>query len=136
RLPRAARAWPRRHILAIGVERTDVANLMSSAREELLRSRHDITFASTAAGDRGRFENLNGLLAANQPERYDWVIVIDDDVALPRGFLDSFIFLAERFQFSLAQPAHVARSHAAWQVTRRRPGVVARETAFVEIGPL
>jgi hypothetical protein len=136
RLPRAARAWPRRRILAIGVERTDVPNLMSSAREELLRSRHDITFASTAAGDRGRFQNLNGLLATNRSVLYDWVIVIDDDVALPRGFLDSFIFLAERFGFSLAQPAHIARSHAAWQVTRRQPGIVARETAFVEIGPL
>ena len=28
------------------------------------------------------------------------------------------------------------RSHAAWRLTRRRWGVLARETAFVEIGPL
>ena len=32
------------------------------------------------------------------------------------------MFLAERFGLSLAQPAHRARSHAAWQVTRRQPG--------------
>jgi hypothetical protein len=136
RLRRVARRLPRRRILALGVERTDVPNLLSSARRELLRSRHDVKFASIDAGDRGRFENLNGLLAANPPDGYDWLIVIDDDVTLPASFLDSFIFLAERFQLRLAQPAHRARSHAAWQVTRRRPGVVARETAYVEIGPL
>ena len=36
----------------------------------------------------------------------------------------------------LAQPAHRLSSHAAWPVTRRRPASVARETAFVEIGPV
>ncbi len=61
---------------------------------------------------------------------------MDDDVALPRGFLDSFLFLCERFGFDLAQPAHRLASHAAWRVTRRHPGSVARETRFVEIGPL
>jgi hypothetical protein len=36
----------------------------------------------------------------------------------------------------MAQPAHRWRSHAAWNVTRRRPFSLVRETAFVEIGPL
>ena len=67
---------------------------------------------------------------------HDWLLVIDDDVALPRGFLDAFVFLAERFQLRLAQPAHRAHSHAAWQITRRRPQAVVRETRFVEIGPV
>jgi len=62
--------------------------------------------------------------------------VLDDDVSLPRGFLDSFIFLVERFGLRMAQPAHRARSHAAWQLTRRRPGSLVRETAYVEIGPV
>ncbi len=69
-------------------------------------------------------------------DTYDWLLVIDDDVVLPRGFLDQLLFLAERFQFDLLQPAHRARSHAAWRVTRRRAGVLARETPFVEIGPV
>ncbi len=34
------------------------------------------------------------------------------------------------------QPAHRAHSHAAWQITRRRPQAVVRETRFVEIGPV
>jgi hypothetical protein len=62
--------------------------------------------------------------------------VLDDDVELPSGFLDRFLFLCERFSLSLAQPAHRLRSHAAWPVTRRRAASVVRETAFVEIGPV
>ncbi|HWX45003.1 MAG TPA: glycosyltransferase [Solirubrobacteraceae bacterium] len=79
-------------------------------------------------------ERSDGEHAAIQ--RYDWLLVIDDDVVLPRGFLDRLLLLAERFQFDLLQPAHRARSHAAWRVTRRRAHSVARETPFVEIGPV
>lgn len=136
RLERAARASPRRRVLVLAVERTDVPNLLEQARTELARSGHEVQFASTPAGDRGKFENLNALLTEHPPERYDWAIALDDDVALPAGFLDNFVFLAERFGLRLAQPAHRHRSHAAWQVTRRRAGSVVRETAFVESGPL
>ncbi len=62
---------------------------------------------------------------------------MDDDIVLPPGnFLDSFLFLVERFALDLAQPAHRLASHAAWRVTRRHGGDVVRETRFVEIGPL
>jgi hypothetical protein len=136
RLRRAAAAAPRRRVLALAVEREDMPNLLAGAREELLRSHHDVRFASTTVGDRGKFENLNTLLAEHPALDHDWLLVIDDDVELPRGFLDAFLFLAERFGLRLAQPAHRHRSHAAFAVTRRRPGVVARETRFVEIGPV
>jgi hypothetical protein len=136
RLRRAAQSAPVRRVLALGIERPDQPNLLDLARRELLSSHHQVRFAGATAGDRGKFENLNALLAGNPPSEYDWLIVVDDDVALPRGFLDVFIFLAERFSLRLAQPAHRARSHAAWRVTRRRPAAVVRETAFVEIGPV
>jgi GT2 family glycosyltransferase len=136
RLTHAARSLPRRRVLALAVERTDQPNLLAHARTELLRSRHGVTFTSTPAGHGGKFQNLNALLAGNPVDRYDWLIALDDDVSLPTGFLDSFLFLAERFRLALAQPAHRQRSHAAWQVTRRRRASVVRETAFVEIGPL
>lgn len=136
RLRRAARAWPRRRVLAVGVERADEQNLLASARDELMRSKHDVRFASTVAGERGKFENLNDLLASNPPQGFDWLLVLDDDVSLPRGFLDAFVFLIERFGLRLAQPAHRARSHAAWALTRRRPGSLVRQTAYVEIGPV
>jgi len=136
RLRRAARSVPPRRVLALGIERPDEPNLLESTRRELLGSRHRVRFASTVAGDRGKFENLNALLSDNPAAEHDWLLVVDDDVSLPRGFLDVFIFLAERFDLRLAQPAHRRRSHGAWEVTRRRPAAVVRETAFVEIGPV
>jgi hypothetical protein len=136
RLRRAAAASPRRRVLALGVEREDETNLLDSAREELSRSKHEVHFASTPVGGRGKFENLNRLLAEHPAAGHDWLVVVDDDVALPQGFLDVFVFLAERFELRLAQPAHRARSHAAYALTRRRVASVVRETRFVEIGPV
>jgi hypothetical protein len=135
RLRRAAARWPRRRVLVLAVERPQ-ANLWAHARRELMSSHHDVRIAAIPMRDRGKFENLNALLAEHPVEAHDWLVTVDDDVALPAGFLDAFIFLAERFGFRLAQPAHRARSHAAWPVTRRRPGCVARATRFVEIGPV
>ncbi len=132
----AAGAWPRRRVLVLGIERDDETNLLSDALAELRRSRHELRFATALAGDRGKFENLNLLLEQHPVAANDWLLVIDDDVALPAGFLDLFVFLAERFELRLAQPAHRHRSHAAWQVTRRRAWSLVRETAFVEIGPV
>jgi hypothetical protein len=137
RLRRAARvAPPRRRVLVLGIERLDVPGLMPQIRAELQRSRHDVELAIGPAGDAGKFENLNALLAAHPPHDRDWLLVVDDDVALPSGFLDAFLFLAERFELRLAQPAHRRRSHAAYAVTRRRAGSVVRQTGFVEIGPV
>jgi hypothetical protein len=135
RLTRAAAATPqRRRVLVLGIERPGM--IMDAARAELLRSRHKVEIHTAPPGDRGKFENLNALLAAHPPDGFDWVIVLDDDVTLPRGFLDRFLHAAESAGLRLAQPAHRLHSHAAWPVTRRRPGVTARETTFVEIGPL
>ena len=110
---------------------------MDASRAELARSRHDVEFAiAPATPGRGKFENLNAQLSSHPAAGHDWLLVIDDDVVLPAGFLDVFLFCAERFELRIAQPAHRLRSHAAWPVTRRRAGSVARETAFVEIGPV
>jgi GT2 family glycosyltransferase len=136
RVRRVAHTWPRRRVLALAVRRDDVPNVLPAARAELLRSRHDVRFESMPIGGRGKFENLDLLLERIPVDGVDWLLLVDDDVALPRGFLDEFVFLAERFDLAMAQPAHQWRSHAAWSVTRRRPLSVVRETAFVEVGPL
>ncbi len=136
RLRRAAQRSPRRRVLALGVERTDRHNVLAAARDELRRSRHEVDFASIPVDDRGKFENLDALLAEHPAAGHDWLLAIDDDVVLPPGFLDVFLFLVERFGLALAQPAHRRRSHAAWDVTRRQAASVVRETAFVEIGPV
>jgi hypothetical protein len=136
RLRRAARDLPRRRVLVLAIEREDVPNVLPAARAELTRSRHEVEFVAGPAGARGKFENLNALLAEHPATGHDWLLAVDDDVALPRGFLDVFLFLAERFSLQLAQPAHRRRSHAAWEITRRRRSSVVRETPFVEIGPV
>ena len=136
RLSRAARLARRRRVLVLAIERTDVPNLLAQAKLELQRSHHEVTFASTPVGTRGKFENLNALLEKHPAQGHDWLLAIDDDVALPPHFLDTFLFLAERFGLQMAQPAHRARSHAAFQVTRSRATSLVRESAFVEIGPV
>jgi GT2 family glycosyltransferase len=136
RLARAAAALPRRRVLVVGIERTDVPNRMAQARAELLRSRHDVTVDVAPAGGLGKFENLDALLARHELAAFDWVLMVDDDVDLPRGFLDVFLACAEAGGLQLAQPAHRRHSHAAWAVTLRRRGADWRETTFVEIGPV
>jgi len=146
RLARESRAP--RDVLVIGVYRP--GSLMPDALRALHSDRHDVRIAlgSTAAADPelrehtiadrlagGKFENLNRLLEASAPEP-DWLVVADDDVRLPRAFLDRFVAVCEAFELDLAQPAQTLRSHSAWKVTRRRPGSLVRETRFVEIGPV
>jgi GT2 family glycosyltransferase len=137
RLARAARrSPPRRRVLVLGVERPPHRELAARAHAELRSSRHEVELRLAPAGRQGKFENLNRLLAEHPAQGHDWLLVLDDDVELPRGFLDRFLFLCEHFSLQLAQPAHRLRSHAAWPQTRRRAGSVVRETRFVEIGPV
>jgi GT2 family glycosyltransferase len=136
-LARAAARAPVRRILVHGVIRPENAARVRRIRDELDGSRHlvDVHLEPGRPGD-GKWENLNAALAEHPPAGHDWLLLIDDDVWLPKGFLDAFLFCCERHRLALAQPAHAYASHAAWPVTRRRPGLVVRETRFVEIGPV
>ncbi len=127
----------RRRVLVIGVESPDVAGTMAATHAELARSVHDVEVRTRAVGDLGKFENLNELLGETRLDSVDWLIVVDDDVDLPTGFLDIFLLACEDAGLRLAQPAHRLASHAAWDVTRRRDRAYDwRETTFVEIGPV
>ncbi len=127
-------------MLVLCIERPQHRALARATRAELLSSRHDVQVRARPPLARGKFENLNLLLRAGEGgtpiHAHDWLLVVNDDVQLPPNFLDRFLFLAERFSLDLAQPAHRLSSHAAWPVTRRRWRSVARETRFVEIGPV
>ena len=153
RLRRAAAAAPALgSVLVLGLYSRDFAPLVESAVAELESGGRQVKVILGAldepapalagrtalAGLRGggKFENLNALLEKAGTAEAEWVLVVDDDVELPRGFLDRFLFLAERFGFQLAQPALRRTSHAAWAVCRRERGTVARTTRLVEIGPL
>lgn len=124
-------------VLVLSVVRSTNLPTYKKAQRELLRSHHDVTIKPVTPQDGfGKWQNINRALGEVTPRDYDWLIILDDDVVLPRNFLDRFLFLANQFSFKIAQPAHRFRSHAAWSVTRREPGVVARQTNFVEIGPV
>jgi GT2 family glycosyltransferase len=136
RSPRiAVKNAPRRTVHVVGIVRPENLRTVARLRRELTRSRHEVELQLLPGeAGRGKWENLNAAL--NPAPEADWLLLVDDDVVLPRGFLDRFILLAERFAFELAQPAHAFASHAAWEITRRRPGVLAHRTRFVEIGPI
>jgi len=149
---RAARraSGPPRKVLVAGIYGRDAARITRTV-DELRRSAHelevtlgardatvpelaDVTVADHLAG--GKFENLNTVLENRDLALRDWLLVIDDDVLLPRRFLDRFIPICEALDLAIAQPAQTRRSHAGWRITRRRGGLVARETRFVETGPV
>jgi hypothetical protein len=149
-LDRAAAAAPQREIFVLGVYAPDGADDMAAAVSEIGASRHQTRFALGAMGEAapelaaqtlaegmsgGKFANLNRLVEAAGSGSAGWVLIVDDDVALPRRFADRLIGVAERLDFDLAQPAQTWSSDAAWRVTRRRP-VMARRTRFVETGPV
>ena len=132
----AHRSPPRQRVLVLSAVRPEHAGQAAAIATELSRSRHAVELHTVAPEGAGKFECLNRLLAEHPADGHDWLLVVDDDVELPSGFLDRFLFLCERFELALAQPAHRLDSHAAWRVTRRQPCSAVRETRFVEIGPV
>ena len=134
-------------VLVSGIYRD--ATQMLAARDELARSTHRLEWALGAMGDTspeleaetvatqlsaGKFQNINALLDLAGHD-YDWLLLLDDDIDLPPGFLDRMVAVSTRLDFALSQPAQTRQSHANWSVTRRRALRVARQTRFVEIGP-
>lgn len=151
RLDELAAAVPPRGVLVLSIHRPGGGEL-PAALAELRDTRHSLRVALGAMGEPepelaadtvaaalagGKFENLNEVVAASAGgAAADWVLVVDDDVLLPRRFLDRFVGVCERLELALAQPAQSLRSFAGWPHARRRFGSLARETRFVEIGPV
>lgn len=79
---------------------------------------------------------LRRLLADVTVADYEFLVLCDDDVTLPAGFLDRFLDLQRRFGFALAQPARTENSYIDHPIVQRQPGVQARRTLFVESGPV
>jgi hypothetical protein len=92
--------------------------------------------ALVAARPEPKFELLNRVLRASDADDFDFVMACDDDIYLPRGFLPAFIAYQEKFDFALAQPARAWHSYFDHAFALRRPWLQARETRFVEMGPL
>ena len=84
----------------------------------------------------GKFDNVNRALDGRPLDGFEYLLIVDDDIELPDGFLDLMIHYARRFHLKLAQPAHRFRSYASFTVTERHWRSLVRQTAFVEIGPV
>ena len=83
-----------------------------------------------------KFELVNRALLGVEISAFDYVLVCDDDIYLPDGFLASFLAYQEAFDLALAQPARAWHSHFDHAFALRRPWLLARRTRFVECGPL
>jgi hypothetical protein len=140
---------PRSEVLVLGVYGGDGAQLQAALRE-IRESVHNVRVALGSMGESapalaaetvatnmggGKFANLNRVAERAGPLAADWVLLVDDDIAVARHFLDRLLIVAERLRLSLAQPALSRASYGWWNVNRRRPDL-ARETQFVEIGPV
>ncbi len=77
---------------------------------------------------------LNKMLS--DAERFDWVLIVDDDIEAPPGFVDALIFVALSFDFAVCQPARTPDSFVDHAIVRRHAGLLARQSRFVEIGPV
>jgi glycosyltransferase involved in cell wall biosynthesis len=83
-----------------------------------------------------KFELLNQLLSQENLADFDYVLLFDDDIVLAERFLDRFISLQDEFDFLLAQPARTSNSYIDHPIVEQQRGCVARQTRFVEIGPV
>ena len=148
--PRAAR--PRVLVLGVYLTFTDthVANIISRLRQsrdwlvdqrwiaigpEVNAAVADVTVVHQEARA-PKFALLNRLLTTVDAGQYEFVLVCDDDIALPEAFLDRYLALVQQYDFSLAQPARTHDSYIDHPFVEQLDGLTARHTRFVEIGPL
>lgn len=133
----AARRLPPQAVLLAGIEvpgrEADLARVVGAIAAG---TRHRLTVALTRMQDMGKFDNVNRAIAGHDPARHDWLLVVDDDVALPKDFLDLLLYFAAAHALKLAQPAHRFLSYSTYAVTERHFGALARRCGFVEIGPV
>jgi hypothetical protein len=83
-----------------------------------------------------KWQIVNELISTEDVRGFDYVLVCDDDVLLAKDFVDCFIAEQQSVDFALAQPARTWRSYTDHPIVRRRLFTRARETNFVESGPV
>lgn len=142
-------------MLVLGVYLSDREHLAAGVAAELARSeRWTVRQRWVALGERPpppelaavttrheraaapKFTLVNRLLAEERLDESTYVLLSDDDIRLPQGFLDRYLDVVERHRFALAQPARSHDSSIDHGFVERIDGIEARWTRFVEIGPL
>ncbi|MFA4930101.1 MAG: hypothetical protein WC558_16415, partial [Patulibacter sp.] len=133
---RLAAGAPRQRITIVIPARPENAANVAACAERLGSTRHDVDLQIVDPAGRPRFQTVEEAALTDGRIRGDWLLLVDDDVQLVPRFVDRLLGLAIAARLDLAQPAHRRHGHAAWAITRREPGVLWRETTFVEIGPV
>ena len=145
----------RPRVLVVGVYLTEKRNLVSHLVARFAASAHcEVTQRWVAIGPRSadaavaavtveavgapvpKFELINRHLGPEDVAAFDYIMVCDDDVSVPRDFVDRFIGWQQRCGFALAQPARTWNSFVDHRFVRQSLLCRARETRFVEIGPV
>lgn len=83
-----------------------------------------------------KWSALEAMVGERPWETFDYVVFCDDDIWVGDGFLDQFIGNQQKYDFALAQPSRTWRSYTDWPIVRRRFLSKARQTNFVECGPV
>ena len=143
-----------RRVLVAGVVLADVENHASKIAIEFASSRNWavdqqwivigqsqkdlgwLPIAERCASREPKFVLLNRLLANSSLGAYEYVVFTDDDIELPPSFLDRYLELVASHDLALAQPARTHDSHIDHCFVEQLDGILARQTRFVEIGPV
>lgn len=136
RLRQTLHRSPRLTVLVIGIAVPSREDDIKTVVNAIAQSRHDVDILVVPMGDRGKFDNVNCAISQVDPEKYDWVIVTDDDITTPTGLLDECLFLAMKLDLKIFQPAHRFHSFCTYRINQRHWNTLARETCFVESGPM
>jgi hypothetical protein len=108
------------------------ARIGFSAPEPELQSVTKLTISQPMA----KTTILNRLLSDIDLTEYEYVMVLDDDIVLPDGFVDRYLEIKATRGFSLSQPARTHSSYIDHYFVAQLVGIESRQTNFVEIGPL
>lgn len=142
-------------ILVIGIYLTDYENMAIHLSEQYAKSvRNNVDQRWIAIGKNKvptsleavtilhsqekipKFKLLNQILKDIDFNKYDYIVFSDDDIAIHDNFLDIYIDIVERKNLKIAQPARAWHSHNVHPIVIQDKSSIARETNFVEIGPI
>lgn len=142
-------------VLVIGIYLTDHPNYARQITEDLRKAKDwsvDICWVSlgkrriprslkkftliSSIDFQPKFHLLNQLLSKIIISDYNYLIVVDDDIELPSGFIDQYLWIQKQLDFSLTQPARTSDSFIDHAFVMQHQNIAARRTRFVEVGPL
>lgn len=99
----------------------------------LPRTQH---IASQSLDKEEKFKILNRMInEVNLPD-YEYLFIFDDDIEMRPGFIDQYLRVVEKRQYSLSQPARTHASYVDHYFVSQLLGIESRQTHFVEIGPV